>query len=49
MQLLRIAAFTGEHEWDLPALFHSHRVKTAIKRYATGSRGVGDNTGKPAL
>jgi hypothetical protein len=47
MQLLRIAAFTGEHERNLPALFRSHRVKTAIKRYAANAGGMG--AGKPVL
>lgn len=41
MQLLRMAAFTGQYEWNLPALFRSNRVKTAIKRYA----GPGDMDG----
>ncbi len=47
MQLLRIAAISGEHERNLPALFRSHRVKTAIKRYAANAGGMG--TGKPVL
>lgn len=48
MQLLRMAAFSGEYKWNLPTLFRSNRVKI-VNKGGAGPGYLDASAGEPEL